>query len=36
MYNQKFNGFYSKAGRKRIIAAAGESFSLPNFVATDS
>jgi len=32
MYNQKFNGFYSKAGRKRVIASVAESFTLPNFV----
>jgi glutathionylspermidine synthase len=33
MYDQKFSGLYSRAGRKNIIASVAESFTLPNFVA---
>jgi hypothetical protein len=32
MYNGKFAGIYSRAGRKGIIASIAESYTLPNFV----
>lgn len=32
MYNQKFNGIYTRAGRKSVIATISECFTLPNFI----
>ncbi|MGI6096512.1 MAG: glutathionylspermidine synthase family protein [Dethiobacteria bacterium] len=32
MYNQKFSGIYTRVGRKNMIAAVQESFTLPNFI----
>jgi hypothetical protein len=32
MYNHQFRGFYTRAGRKNVIASIAESFTLPNFI----
>ncbi len=32
VYNGRFNGFYTRAGRKDIIASIAESFTLANFI----
>lgn len=32
VYNEKFSGIYTRAGRKSVIASIAESFTLPNFI----
>ena len=32
MYNGEFKGLYTRVGRKNVIAAAGESLTIPNFI----
>lgn len=36
LYNEEFAGFYTRAGRTRVIAPTAESFDLPNFVVVES
>jgi|LSQX01.1.fsa_nt_gb uncharacterized protein (TIGR00268 family) len=35
MYNGQFKGLYTRVGRKNIIAATGESLTVPNFILTE-